>query len=162
VSSPVWLQEILRQAVKDLFGHYEAPIVPREAAIDRPFEVAVVIGFISPQMTGKMVLGMDGGAVLASMPAYITTWKDWAGELGNQLLGRVVNQLLRYGVLGQMSTPIVLTSDVLSADGPSWSDARFSVAGCPLGIVFDCDIAAEFIPCLSDLEIANEGETILF
>lgn len=162
MSAPAWLQEILNQAAKDLFSNYTACVELRETPIDRPFDVGVVIGFVSPQMTGNMVLGMDEGAVRASMPSYIAMWQDWAGELGNQLLGRLVNQLLRYGVQGQMSTPIVVSHSLLSSDGPSWNDVRLSVSGFPVGVAFDCKTSAEFIPCLSDLEIADEGETILF
>jgi hypothetical protein len=156
------LQEILCKAAADLFASYGATLEMRDAAVGRPFDVAVVIGFASPQMVGRLALGFDLDAVKAAMPPYISKWQDWAGELGNQLLGRVVNQLLRYGVQAQMATPTVIPMALLSSDGPAWSDCRASVAGFPVGVWLDCESIGDFVPCFTEIELSNEGDTILF
>lgn len=157
-----WLQEVLRHAALGLFAAYDASPLVREKATGRSFDVGVVIGFHSRQITGSMLLGMDAHAVQIAMPPCLTNWVEWAGELANQLMGRVLNQLSDYGIKAQMATPIVLQGDQLAVDGPAWGDVRLSVDGAPVGVSLRCTATPDFVPARIEAERPQEGDLLFF
>jgi hypothetical protein len=157
-----WLQGLLHQSAIGLFAAYEAPISFRESHTGRPFEIAVVIGFQSRELNGSLVVGMDTHAVEVAMPPCLDNWSEWAGELANQLMGRVVNHLSDFGICAQMATPILLDGDQLAADGLVWGDLRLELDGSPVGVCLRCTSAPNFEPTLIHVDRPHEGDLLFF
>jgi len=75
-----------------------------------------VIGFVCPQMRGSLVLSANHGILRSSCPVRTSgveidpdTLQDWAGELANQLLGRLKSRLLAHGVTIQFGIPTTVS-----------------------------------------------------
>lgn len=67
------------------------------------------IGFSSEALGGSLLLAVTNDLLQSSAPAADANLADWSGELANQLLGRLKNQLLRYGVVVNLALPVVLS-----------------------------------------------------
>ena len=81
---------------------------------DPPFDTTLaVIGYAGEQMRGSVLLSAPDPLLKTTHPSGASATDDdlldWAGELSNQLLGRIKNQLRGRGVIIQMSTPMILT-----------------------------------------------------
>ncbi|MFO0629408.1 MAG: chemotaxis protein CheX [Polyangiales bacterium] len=72
-------------------------------------DVIAVLGFADDRTRGGLALGMSRTFARGICPAEGVSDEDWVGELGNQVLGRLRNQLLRYGLDLGMGTPVVLS-----------------------------------------------------
>ncbi len=106
------LNELVMQCTIDLFqvGGVEVRAV---AERQHSMEYAVVVGFSGDKLRGVIGLGMASGALgeLATRHAGTgdaVVGQDWLGETGNQLLGRIRNRLLGYGVVVSIALPTVL------------------------------------------------------
>jgi hypothetical protein len=99
----VMVDSLLQAALVDLFGAYGvafAPL-PRSAfSASMAPEVSVAAGFRSGSGTGGRLTLSLPAALLEHMKGEEPTSVrlDWARELANQLLGRVKNRLLPFGV----------------------------------------------------------------
>jgi CheY-specific phosphatase CheX len=77
-------------------------------------DIAASIGFAGEELRGALVLTSSRRLVQYVLPQEVRDrdadeqLADWMGELSNQLLGRVKNRLLRYGVSLAMGTPTVM------------------------------------------------------
>lgn len=89
---------------------------------------AAVIGYSEPNLRGSLVLIADLKPLVQTLPVPVAAGepvdafcRDWVAELANQLLGRVKNKLLRWGVAINLSTPSVVRGVQLAYSGPSAS-----------------------------------------
>jgi CheY-specific phosphatase CheX len=121
----------VHHAVSGLFeayGYSVAPASPPQTtSADRECsDMAGVIGFCAEQVTGTIVISTTEEVVLGTLPAGIERphSSDWLGELSNQLLGRLKNQLSEFGVVLQVSTPVVLVGPKLRVFGSALSGVR--------------------------------------
>jgi CheY-specific phosphatase CheX len=135
-------------AVIDVFGSYGMRVEPlREgpkslppnakkiliAPKDAPAEatVAGVVGFTGLAMRGTLLLATAFEVIAAARPGELrqrtlskksaSDWilvRDWAGELANQVLGRIKNRLHRYGVSFDVSPPTALSGTALAFASP--------------------------------------------
>lgn len=86
----------------DLDGSPVSSILPSVKLIS-------TIGFSSEALGGSLLLAVTNDLLLATSPAPDANLADWSGELANQLLGRLKNQLLKYGVVVNLALPVVLS-----------------------------------------------------
>ena len=79
-----------------------------------------------PELSGTLVVTTTEEVVLRTLPKDVEQPKpsDWLGELSNQLLGRLKNQLSQFGLKIQVSTPVVLMGPRLSVFGSSMAGVR--------------------------------------
>lgn len=74
-------------------------------------DYAAIIGFASDHLRGMVGLGMSG-TTLEQLSRRSSgqegAAEDWLGECVNQILGRLKNQLLHYGVEASVTLPTVL------------------------------------------------------
>jgi CheY-specific phosphatase CheX len=76
--------------------------------------IGASIGFTNRKVRGALVLISTTDLVTASLPPEARgapsdeQISDWMGELANQLLGRIKNKLLDFGIALEMSTPTVM------------------------------------------------------
>jgi CheY-specific phosphatase CheX len=101
------LSEVVSDCVYKVFEAYDTELeeAPKE---DPGHEVVAVIGYAADEVRGGMALGISKKLAEMTMPTPDTPLYDWAGELANQILGRVRNKMLAYQIDVQISTPVVL------------------------------------------------------
>ena len=116
------LGETLRDCTSALLASVEAPV---EFVADGEIEgaqhdIAATLGFMSEPVRGALVITAHQGVMRALLPQELRGGEvtdaqvcDWAGEFANQLLGRLKNQLLRFGVTLGISTPSVVTGHAI-------------------------------------------------
>lgn len=163
------IDNILFAATTGLFKAYglqltEAP-TPGEAV---PAPLCAVIGFTGPSLTGALMIAADQQPIVATRPTPQTTDRDWVAELANQLLGRVKNRLLTFGVEIYATTPIVLRGERITPLGSTGSLPGV-VFRTPSGgritvwvdhHVLDGQRLAKL--AVADESVAREGDVILF
>jgi chemotaxis protein CheX len=137
-------------------------------------DVASSIGFTSVSLRGAVLLTARKDVVARAWPSELRHRTpaerdvlDWAGELVNQLLGRVKNALVPFGMALEQGTPTVIVGRHLHRAPPSTNLARrflFEAPGSPIAIYFDAIVS----PDLSlgepreSLKPVEEGEVQLF
>jgi len=101
------LSGVVSDCVYKVFEAYDTDLeeAPKE---DPGHEVVAVIGYAADEVRGGMALGISKKLAEMTMPTPDTPLYDWAGELANQILGRVRNKMLAYQIDVQISTPVVL------------------------------------------------------
>jgi hypothetical protein len=72
-------------------------------------QVIASIGFSSPVLSGSLLLALPNSLVERTLPTPDADVVDWSGELANQLLGRLKNQLLHYEVTINLALPVVVS-----------------------------------------------------
>lgn len=101
--------ELAAESCIELFGDYG--IALKRGHLDwsdtnKPV-LSSVMGFIGAQLRGTCLLACEQGPLEGSCPPGGVS-RDWIGELGNQLVGRLKVRLLGYTVDVALTTPIVL------------------------------------------------------
>jgi hypothetical protein len=71
-------------------------------------QIIASIGFSSPVLSGSLLIALPNSLVERTLPTPEANLEDWAGELANQLLGRLKNQLLHYEVVINLALPVVI------------------------------------------------------
>jgi chemotaxis protein CheX len=148
----------------------EGPALPGDA-------IASVVGYVADDLRGALAIIASPAAVIASRPATIRQLvpvpaeeeiRDWAGELGNQLLGRVKNQLLKRGIIFELATPITIFASELRmpmrrATYGGW--LRFEGADGTIAVRFALHAPKDWdLPGIDDSAgpAQAEGELVLF
>lgn len=117
------IDALLRESCQQLFDNYEVPIGPvgtpgsqaSPTGAERPAELAAFIGYTCDHMKGTLLVITSRALVHSSDPTtrHSETFeeedlRDWLGELANQLLGRLKNKLIEYGMPIELTTPTTL------------------------------------------------------
>ncbi len=117
------LDAAFRGALQELLEFYAAPGStvqggPRTTPAAASF--AASLGFTADHLRGTLVLIAPEVAIARVLPAELAGGRDnpdaladWAAELSNQLVGRVKNKLLRFGVTITLSVPSVFRAESL-------------------------------------------------
>jgi CheY-specific phosphatase CheX len=108
---------LVQDAARALFGTYGVKVDLDGSLVTKTLasvELVSIIGFSSDMVSGSLLLALPNSAVERTLPAPDSNLADWVGELANQLLGRLKNQLLDYHVVVNMSLPVVVSGGQLS------------------------------------------------
>ncbi len=136
--------------------------------------LAASIGFTGERLRGVLVVTAGRDLVAASRPTQFQHLDcaerelcDWMGELANQLLGRIKNRLLRYGIDFEMSIPSVVHGQCLKRALPDASLSRqmsFSHATGSVSLCFDAraENLAALMAAPPTAESMAEGDVMLF
>lgn len=139
-----------------------------EESADSP-QMLAVIGFGGSALRGALLLSAPREVFARAYPGSHgerevddEELRDWAGELVNQLLGRIKNKLLARGVGIAISTPTALSA-VHVRVGAAWTNAacvphRFATAGAALHMRFEA-VAAEGACLSSETKPLQLGES---
>lgn len=103
------LKPVLSEAVRGVFAAYGAETEPCDDRTEQ-HDMVAVLGFSDPSVRGGLALSMPTALARALVPGLDVSDEDWVGELGNQVLGRVRNQLLRYDLDLGLGTPVVISA----------------------------------------------------
>ena len=83
----------------------------------RSVKLISTIGFSSEALGGSLLLAVTDDLLQKTLPAPDASLADWCGELANQLLGRLKNQLLKYGVVVNLALPVVVSGGEFKLPG---------------------------------------------
>jgi hypothetical protein len=125
-----------------------------------PGEVLAVISFASPRERGTIVLEVSPGIFAARQGA------DPAASLAevtNQLMGRLKNRLLAFGVELSMTLPVTVSGKGLEpglAGGVRPLTWRFSTGHASAWL--QSSLTGELTPALEQVEVLREGRGVLF
>lgn len=135
--------------------------------------ITATIGFTAEGLRGLLVLGIDRALATRSLPKNLQAGAqgdeiiaDWAGELSNQLLGRLKNKFHSIGIDISLSTPIVFAGkDIRHYCNDSPIHRRLRFAEGLLLIEFSASYDEDFeVPESVEAEEAGqpEGEALFF
>jgi CheY-specific phosphatase CheX len=169
------LDAIIQEATLNLFDVSGVHLVPVQELPDgHDHTFAAAIGFVHPHMPGMLILTMDRGLAVQSRPAELRGYTpsekdldDWVGELSNQLIGRIKNQLFRHGIDIKLSIPSVIRGSLLcrgSVDASVSQKLRFVHAAGSLSVYFDVKVpkGLELKVLTGEFDCIPEGEVALF
>jgi len=113
------LDNLLFTSATTLFKAYG--ITVHETATERKVHtpICAAIGFAGPALTGTVMLCAEPPLVRASKPLPENVDHEWLAELVNQLMGRIKNRLLAFGIEVHPSTPLILRSERVAPLGHS-------------------------------------------
>ncbi len=154
------------EACVDLFQAYGVPLdeVDPNSPSDATLLLTAVIGFTGPGLRGTCILASTEHPLKQSNPI-AGSLRDWIAELSNQLVGRIKNQLLRYGAEVYVTTPVVMRGEHL-APLPRFVLQPQAFTTSEGGRVFlwvEVEATADFQLSATPLAIpAEEGEALLF
>ena len=170
------LDALVQGSLVELFQAYDvalAPLPQGASGGQRATDLAAAIGFVSgrdhvgPVATGRLTLTLPSGVfeIMKHQATYSGRHADWARELVNQLMGRLKNRLLPFGVQLQMGLPSSFGRDVLDAQLERATGLRVYRARTLRG-----DIVATLEGTLHEKALsyrgitshASEGELIMF
>jgi hypothetical protein len=108
---------LVMDAARALFETYGVKLdldgSPAERTL-QSVQLVSTIGFSSPTISGSLLLAIPNVVIQQTLPTQDANLADWSGELANQLLGRLKNQLLNYEVAINLALPVVLSGDGFS------------------------------------------------
>lgn len=166
------IDEIIRSCALDLFARQGTDLAGGAESLD-PHDYVAVIGFYGDSLRGALGIGLDRGLAASMLEASGPVspdrgiLEDWVGEAANQLLGRVKNRLLGYGVTLGLALPMVLRGvevHLVKSTSEIWH-YRFASAQGGLTIWFDARIDdGVVLQRRSNAEqlVASEGGLTLF
>lgn len=167
-----WLKAHLSSAVEGVIGSIELAHDSRLSPSDA-WIVGASIGFSGPKGAGSMVIWGDFALYEKSHPlAGVKVLErdevlDWTGEVCNQILGRVKNQLGRENVTVFMATPNVFAGKNVTlgrANGDVQVEGHFRHPGGSFAVRFDCEskLLDERTEPEAGTEMPEEGDLMLF
>ncbi len=122
---------------------------------------AALVGYMGTEIRGIFAVSMWGDSIERDRG---NLYRDWVGELANQLAGRVDNQMARYGIKFDVTPPIIIRGEVLGSaiKGAATSLTFTSSSGtCGVWALLDVLEEAEINPTTIEDQLA-EGEIVLF
>jgi chemotaxis protein CheX len=140
--------------------------------------VASVVGFTGKDLRGALLLATTFEVIASTRPSALakqslsknsySDWvmvRDWAGELANQILGRIKNKLRPYSIVLEVSTPTAFSGRALAFAKPKSPLARpfqFDAGGDRVWLWLDATFDPGQVLVAGGEESAREGEVILF
>lgn len=163
-----FLDETIVDAVGSIFGLAgEAVTVPIRGVLVSASEgsIAATVGFTSAEVRGAVVTMTSAKLIAAAWPRELRSSapgerdiSDWAGELTNQLVGRLKNRLAASGLVLVQSTPTVIVGRHLDKAAATGTLARRYVFQGAEGVLVVClDIVTDGH---FDLHLARQGGSL--
>jgi CheY-specific phosphatase CheX len=167
------VDDLTQNATAALFDTYGVVVHQDGPCASKTLQSAAIIsiiGFSSQSLSGSLILALPRAVAQQTLPVPGASLADWSGELANQLLGRVKNQLLRYDVVINMSLPVVLSGGVIQLLATAHQITRYYSFSSRLGkVLIRLDMEMSDNLRLTQSEdadridaIVNEGELVLF
>jgi len=163
---------LLQDATRALFDTYGVKIELDGSPVAKTLpsvDLISMIGFSSQVLSGSLLLALPNAVVEKTLPAPDAGLADWSGELANQLLGRLKNQLLSYDVVINLSLPVVVSGGGLTLPAKTRQLTRYFSFVSAWGRMF-IRMDMELCPSIELVRQAgpvqpksvDEGELLLF
>jgi CheY-specific phosphatase CheX len=121
---PAPIRNILISSVCDLFktNGIANPVEKHDGLMKLEHgDFCAIIGFSGPTIMGNLLLAATHDLLDASHPSKAMgipvgeeDYADWIGEISNQVIGRLKNALLKYGVNATLTVPTVIKGEHIS------------------------------------------------
>jgi hypothetical protein len=178
LESLVTLRALTARALEALFEPLCGALTVSESdgaelrlSTDRRLAASIV--FTSPRLSGELALLAPTSFVEAVLPSEVRGRElpyrmaaDWFGELSNQLVGRLKNQLLAYGVDIMLGTPrSVPCGEIRRTERPASLGSEFfleSQRGLLVAYLFVEDAAGVELTTPMPGAAVSEGDIVLF
>lgn len=150
---------------------YDAQRTARPDSVDpRREALYVVLGFAGAHVKGSLVLDAPRAWVAESHPSAsqgpsAAALIDWAGELGNQLLGRVKNRCAALGLDFALGMPTVVMAQevsLYSVHPEHRAVLWFQCGAHALAASLELQRDAANAPPLAPVEVLGEGDLLIF
>jgi chemotaxis protein CheX len=163
---------IVETCTRELFALHDTELHPASESHE-PHDYVTVIGFYGDGMRGALGLGIDRRIIVRMLEQYAdsaaipVSAEDFVGETANQLLGRVKNQLLMYGLDFGIALPMVLRGiEVhLAKSATEVWPYHFAAHDGSITVWFDArmepGLVLERVESADDM-VAREGEVTMF
>ncbi len=170
------IEAVTKDSCSELFSAYGVSISEQCSTFrTNTTQFVGVIGFTGDDIRGTLLIAMDNDTLAATLQQEAGTqmdednavFRDWIGELSNQLLGRVKNRLLRRGSTITLSIPLVLRGEHLSPL-PRKRCQRICFDADPgqVQIWVDTEFVQGYVLPTEDLpgsdEVPSEGDAMFF
>jgi CheY-specific phosphatase CheX len=162
----------LGHAATELLRYYcgsdAVALEPENAAPASDLVLAATLGFAGPSLNGTLAVAVPQPLLGLLSPLKQPTQKlshgDWIAELANQLLGRVKNQLVAYGIDMRLGTPAVVEGrDLrLHATGNALIEHRLRCREILVCVWLDMVVSEDLRITKTKDESADEGSVLLF
>jgi chemotaxis protein CheX len=172
------IDALVEAAARALFGAHGLPLGERVVDVGgtpEDHDLASSVGFTGPEIRGALLMTTRRDLVELAWPSELRHQPpserdvcDWAGELVNQLVGRVKNALVPFGLALEQSTPTVVTGWHIHRTPAMTAIARryvFEAGRGTIVLYFDAAVAEDFVLARSadeNLLSAAEGDVQLF
>ncbi|MBL8719854.1 MAG: chemotaxis protein CheX [Myxococcales bacterium] len=166
------LHQLVADCALALFEGVEIPLEYRGLVPgSTTAKTIAVLGFAGEHLRGAVVLEAPEGVLERSLPCGEPTPEavlDWAGELANQLCGRIKNRLLGHGIVIQLATPTIISGQVTTVTAEPTAKAAHQFQtdrGEGIAVRFSALPSPEivFLPLVESSESAvDEGDCLLF
>lgn len=162
---PFW--DIYESAILDVVEYYASERPRASIGSQGKFEnkLVAVIGFGGDTVRGSSALIAGKSVIRALAGDAAIDPNDWLGELNNQVVGRLKNQLTRRGVPTHVGTPVTISADefhlsVVGVEPTLWqidwnSGEILGVLAIECAETLDLDVD-------ENLDVALEGSVSLF
>ena len=130
---------LVQDATRALFATYGVKFDldgTQVAKILKSVEFLGMIGFSSHSLSGSLLLALPLNVLERSLPTPGGSPADWCGELANQLLGRLKNQLLKYEVVINPSLPVVVSGEGMCLPASTRQITRYFSFSSECGKIF--------------------------
>ena len=156
---------IVVRSIEELFAAYQVQLVPAtDVTGTEEVAFAGIIGFTGRSIRGTLVLAPTRSLLESSHHASPGALRDWAGELANQLIGRIKNRLRGYGLEIHVTTPVILKGMSLAPlPRGDLGPYRFASATGSLSVWFDVEVGEEVRLVACDVPAGLvEGDAVIF
>lgn len=151
----------------------DAPRVGTEPCGSTDDHIATVLAFLGDDVDGVVALGAPSGLVAHCLPrghklgVGAGDIEDWLAELGNQIVGRVKNELVAFGVASRMTRPIrtafhELSAPVTECERTVWVQAPTAAGTFWAALQLYTGRALTLLPDGPGTRAIAEGELVLF
>jgi CheY-specific phosphatase CheX len=175
---PAKLADIINQGVIEFFSANGISKIESlgSSKVNTEFQWTGIIGLTGEYITGSLgirckeeILSETHPNLAMGMPVEAADRVDWLGEIANQVLGRIKNYALEYGMSFSLAAPTVVKGEALEVIGQGKKlSCNFSYQADkhPIAITFSCVLSEKFdfdkavrAPKNSH---ATEGDSMLF
>jgi hypothetical protein len=172
------LTEALRKGCLQLFAEHDVSANDDAPDIKPSFapgvaRLAACIGFAHPSVKGALTAYIPATLLANTLPVATRDprpeeLRDWAGEIVNQLLGRMKNAFLAYGIDLPMGIPSIIVGTDYEVVSPREARGSWHSFGCSGQLMFvhlDTIIDPKLElgePSVDESTIAAEGDAMLF
>ena len=165
IDARVLLDDLIAECTPVLLDAYGHTTSHRKGAGSEDVRLALsaVIGFTGDNARGTLLIGLNQGLIDQTNPTGGAA-RDWVSELANMLLGRMKNQLLRYGVEVYVTTPLVLRGEHIApvSSGSDLAPHRFDAEHGTLLVWLDAKVDDGLRVSASHEAPPTEGDAFLF
>lgn len=159
------LDQLAIACAGQLFAHYGLDLAASRARVDDPSQYAGVISLVGDALVATVAVAVPRSVIVATAGESLTTELDWAGELANQLAGRLKNELLRWGVEVQLGPPLAMGGgpELSAHDDEATHDLSLQTSAGPVRIWLKAaEVGAFEFTQRSSQSAVDEGELLLF